>query len=81
MYLCLDCGQIFEHSKHYVEAHGFDSPPYEEWNGCPACGGSFIDALQCSICGKYIRDDFIELKNGDIIGECCYELKSIQFLY
>lgn len=41
MYRCLDCGNKFETPKRYVERHGFDTPPFEEYHGCPKCGGAF----------------------------------------
>lgn len=41
MYKCLDCDCIFENPKKFIERHGLDTPPYEEFFGCPVCGGSF----------------------------------------
>ena len=40
---CLDCGREFRmhEARRYVETHGFDSGPFEEWEGCPVCGGFF----------------------------------------
>ena len=29
MYICLDCGRIFEIPRKHIETHGLDSPPYE----------------------------------------------------
>lgn len=43
MYECVDCGYIFEEDDRvlYTERHGLDSPPYEQWWGCPMCAGAF----------------------------------------
>ena len=77
MYVCLDCGRAFEDPKHYVETHGLNSSPYEEWDGCPKCGGNYVEAILCYECGEWITGEYVELKNGDVIGECCYEIKDI----
>jgi hypothetical protein len=60
MYVCLDCQHIFEEGKHYVEAHGLDAPPYEEFDGCPKCGGAYVEAKKCDCCGEYITGDYIK---------------------
>lgn len=41
---CLDCGEIFEVPAEWVETHGLDCGPYENWVGCPVCGGAFEEA-------------------------------------
>ena len=40
-YVCLECGKQFSFPKHYIEKHGLDTPPYEEWYGCPYCAGAY----------------------------------------
>ena len=72
MYICFDCGELFEEPKHYVETHGLDYPPYETWKGCPVCGGAYDDAMECSICGNYITGDYIE-DDGVFVCDNCYE--------
>lgn len=52
MFKCHECGSTFEEPKHYTERHGLDSPPYEEYNACPLCAGSYDDAEQCTVCGE-----------------------------
>ena len=61
MYICLDCGCIFENPRKYVETHGLDSPPYEEWSGCPSCGGVYTEARKCDGCEKWIDGEFVEI--------------------
>lgn len=72
MYICLDCGEIFEEPKYYTEKHGLDTPPYEEYRGCPVCGGGYEGAKICDICKSYITDEYIVTSNNDIICENCY---------
>lgn len=31
----------FERPERYVERHNLDTPPYEEFYGCPVCAGAF----------------------------------------
>ena len=40
-YTCLDCGKTFDDPKRWEERHGLDSPPYEDFSGCPYCGGAY----------------------------------------
>lgn len=39
MFKCIDCGRKFRTPKTQYENHGHTSPPYEEWDCCPYCGG------------------------------------------
>lgn len=41
-YTCLDCGKTFDDPKRWEERHGLDSPPYEDFSGCPYCGGAYV---------------------------------------
>lgn len=77
MFICLECGNIFIEPKLYIETHGLDSPPYENFYGCPKCGGSFNDVPRCDICGQYIEDEYITTNKGDIICDSCYIVHSI----
>lgn len=76
MFICLDCLNVFVLPKHYVENHGLESPPFENWNGCPKCGGTFVDAKECTQCENYITSDYIQLKDGDCICENCFKNKN-----
>jgi hypothetical protein len=44
MYKCLDCGRTFSTPKYWQETHGLDYGPYEQFSGCPFCGGDYEDA-------------------------------------
>lgn len=76
MFLCLDCGKLFEEPSYYAETHGLDTPPYETWNGCPKCSGAYVETFECSQCGEWITGDYIEV-GGELICEECYHIKSI----
>lgn len=78
MYRCLDCGDLFLEPKKYTEAHGLDFPPYEEYHGCPFCGGSFAPVEKCDWCGRYVSGEYIELSNKTVICSDCYEIKDIE---
>ena len=77
MYLCLNCETLFETPKHYIETHGFDSPPYEAWDGCPECGGGYVETMECSECGEWITGEYIKLNDGTVICDGCYEINNI----
>ena len=77
MYICLDCGYIFDEPTRYSESHGLDSPPYEEWKGCPKCAGAYEETFPCDVCGKWINGEYIELKDGTTICDDCYKIKNI----
>ena len=72
MWVCLDCQHIFEEGKHYVEEHGLDAPPYEEFDGCPECGGAYVEAKKCDCCGEYITGDYIKTKNDERLCDHCF---------
>lgn len=72
MFMCLDCNGIFTNPKHYVEKHNLDSPPYEEWDGCPYCSGTYAETYKCDCCGKWITGEYIKTKNDERYCENCY---------
>lgn len=40
---CFECGETFhdDELKPYIETHGLDAPPYEEYYACPHCAGAY----------------------------------------
>jgi NAD-dependent SIR2 family protein deacetylase len=40
-FICTECGITFDEPKTITEKHGLETPPYEEIDVCPECGGSF----------------------------------------
>ena len=77
MLICLDCGCVFDEPKHWIETHGLDSPPYEEWDGCPSCGGAYAETYKCDGCNDWICGTYAETKNGNKYCENCYEIREI----
>ena len=78
MYVCVNCGQLFEMPAHVTEKHGFDYPPYEEVAMCPFCGGDFVETYQCEECGEYIDGEYIQLANGECYCQNCYEVLDVR---
>ena len=77
MYICKDCGKLFLKPKKYVEKHNLDTPPYEEWNGCPFCSGAFTETYECNICGECITGDYVKLVDGSFVCDDCYTKHNI----
>lgn len=71
VFYCLDCDSIFHEPKHFVDAHGMDTPPYEEYNGCPECGGAYVKTYECSCCGRYITaSNYVKIEDDRYCEEC-----------
>ena len=64
MFKCCECGHLFEDGEQAVweERHGLDTPPYEQWSGCPICKGGYEEAHQCKECGEWHTEN--ELYDG-----------------
>ena len=92
MYRCENCGNLFEEGEQAVweETHGFDSPPYEKFSGCPVCKGDYEEVHQCKECGDWHSDDELyegwcekclrESINYDTFFEYCEANKDEQYL-
>ena len=78
MKLCLECDALFEEGQTYVERHGLDTPPYEVTKGCPSCGGNYVDALLCAVCGEWITGNYIKIGNHMTVCDNCYSLRSVE---
>lgn len=72
MFVCLECGHIFDIPMCFEEKHGLDTPPYEQIIGCPKCGGVYTDAYVCDHCGEWIVDDYIKI-GEDRYCQNCYQ--------
>lgn len=77
MFLCVDCGALFEEPRIHIERHGLDAPPYEKWTACPECGGGYVKTMRCKFCGDWITGDYVELDDESVVCECCYMVKNI----
>ena len=72
MFVCVECREPFETAKRVIERHGLDTPPYEEYEGCPHCGGwAFVEAVLCSSCGQIITEDYFMVNEEAFCEECC----------
>lgn len=75
MYLCLDCGGLFEKPYEYKEQHGFDSPPHETVSCCPYCKGDYVKTYQCDSCGGWIENNtYYEVDKNKYCEQCCTKL-------
>ena len=74
-YTCLECGVEFDEPRDYEERHGLDSPPYEKWAGCPACGSAaFVQSHVCDHCGELITNTIIKTADGNEYCENCVDI-------
>jgi hypothetical protein len=80
MFICNECGFVFEEPKEYFETHGLSTPPYERWLVCPNCeDNDIVEAIECFRCGSLISehdarvDDNLEHRYCNICYEDLYE--------
>ena len=68
MFICNECGELFEEPKIIEEHHPYGMGyATEEWAVCPHCKETdFQEAKQCSRCGEYVA----ELEDG--LCDVCY---------
>lgn len=67
MYICIDCKNQFDNST--VQHDLYDEP-----EGCPECGGGFIELIECCLCGKPIVEDCIKDVDGYKCNNCYTEV-------
>jgi hypothetical protein len=70
MYICENCGEVFEECDTHYEAHPYgDGYAHEAWSCCPYCRDTdVVEAHQCEACEEY----FASLTDG-ILCEKCYK--------
>ena len=73
MYICCDEGHIFDEPKHYIETHGQECPPYEEYDGCPYCGGAYEEADYCDHCQELYSVKCLAYIDGERLCFVCQE--------
>lgn len=78
MYICCDCGHVFEEPKHYSEDRtpggAFEGGSFiEHYDGCPLCAGAFEEAVECDGCGEYVSERVIEYNNDGAFCNSCME--------
>ena len=72
MFVCINCGHLFDEPDYWEERHGLDYGPFEQWSGCPNCGEAYVEAHRCDCCDEYIDGPYIKLESGERICENCY---------
>jgi hypothetical protein len=78
MYICKDCGLVFNQPKTFVEDTTPGGGPSEqgfshEYKACPACEGNYVEATQCVRC-EY---NYIPLRSTYLFcDECKHKLLS-----
>ena len=75
MYICNDCGEIFDEPATEYEYHPYGMGyAREEWAVCPCCSSTcFEEARVCENCGEVITDDYEFGENDEYLCPDCYE--------
>lgn len=74
MYICNNCGAVFETPRTHEEHHPYGMTSATEiWAICPHCDDTdFSDAKQCEHCGEFVaelHDGLCDVCHGDMYGE------------
>ena len=72
MFVCLDCGHVFDEPHHWEERHGFNNGPFEQLSGCPKCGEAYVETYMCDCCNQWIVDAYIKTEDGQRYCHECY---------
>ena len=76
MFICLDCGHIFDDDEVAVwqESRGeyWGVPCYETVSGCPCCNGDYVKTYKCDCCNEWITGDYIKTDDNQRVCENCY---------
>ena len=78
MYVCKECGNVFDHPLRITECLEFFGRPCVREEFCfPCCKADYEPLRRCSICGENICGDYIMIVNGERICDSCYVRKTI----
>ena len=73
MFICTECNSVFEEPELWEETHGLNTPPYEQWYGCPYCSGSYIETYKCDCCENWITTDvYVKTKDDKRYCDDCF---------
>lgn len=78
LFVCLECSHVFQSPKRYTEKHGLDTPPYEQFYGCPECGGAYVKSRLCDCCGNVITGDYVKTDDDNYYCDSCYAPRNIE---
>lgn len=76
MYICKDCGEVFEDCDTYEEARPYGMGyAYETFAICPYCkSDDFVEAIECNRCGEILAKEDCEYDESlNYLCEHCYE--------
>lgn len=75
MFICNDCGAMYDSLEKFHEYIDDDGHEYNIYYGCPNCRSDNVDQLcKCDLCGEYVADGYVLLKDGTIACNNCYTL-------
>lgn len=74
IYVCDQCGGVFDGPYHITERHGFLEPPFEQIPVSPCCEADFSNGAECAECGRIVSEDNIEY---GLCGSCRAEVKTV----
>ena len=73
-YICLDCQHMFNTPRHFREMSPGEPLPFDEWDGCPECGGDYVPLTICDFCGEPIASaTYYKIYGSNIACENCVE--------
>lgn len=77
MYICENCGDLVDEvpsHTHYDRVDGnWAMSGYTTEEECCSCGGNYVEAVECKICGEYINPN-----DGRICKECLKEEMTLE---
>ena len=79
MYICERCGNVIEDDEFptEVQCHGYTSlgDSFDETiDGCCSCGGEYVEAYQCKVCGEWFAEDDLCY---DVCDDCVKENETV----
>lgn len=77
MFVCIECGEVFTVPDRWEEKHGFNYGPFEQFSGCPYCGGAYAEAHKCSCCDEWITGTYIKTEDDQRICEDCHRVMEV----
>lgn len=77
MFVCKNCGALFEEPQYWEERHGLDHGPFETFSGCPRCSEPYVEAYKCDGCGEFITDTYVKTENDERYCSNCYMVMSL----
>jgi hypothetical protein len=74
MFVCTNCGYLFEEPDCWEEQHSLEYGPFEKWSGCPKCGETYTEAHKCDCCDEWIDDIYIKTEDDKRYCLECYRV-------